>query len=194
MRVCLSSSVQDPLYYASTIKNCTQIQHPLSFLLLQQRSRVNAVCIYLLLFKILNYAPYSEELQTSDPALYTALHRKNIIKKVVCIFLLFKILDVPSLSLVPSPRTTNSLTEAREQDSTFFSIDKLNIQRCNCISERTSESKMSVALLQSNEFRQLMEMSRDDFRCENGDRPRTGRSSRNDRSFLLSVTMQLMGQ
>jgi hypothetical protein len=70
---------------------------------------------------------HNQELQTSDPSLYTVLHRKNIIKKVVGIVFLFKILDVPSLSLVPSPRTTNSLTEAREQDSTFSSIDKLNI-------------------------------------------------------------------
>ncbi len=135
---------------------------------------------------------HNQELQTSDPLLYTALHRNNIIKKVVCIVFLFKILDVPSLSLVPSSRTTNSLTEAREQDSTFSSIDKLNRQRCNCISERTSESKMSVAPLQSNKFRQLMEMSRDDVGCDNGYWPHTDRSSRNDRSFLLSVTMQLM--
>lgn len=51
---------------------------------------------------------------------------------------------------------------------------------------------MSVAPLHSNKFRQLMEMPRDNVGCENGDRPRTDRSSRNDRSFLLSLTMQLM--
>lgn len=76
MRVYLSSSVQDPLYCASTIKNCTQIQHPLSFLLLQQRSRVNAVCIYLLLFKILNYAPSQSRTANLRPFIVHSLAQK----------------------------------------------------------------------------------------------------------------------
>jgi hypothetical protein len=77
MRVYLSSSVQDPLYCASTIKNCTQIQHPLSFLLLQQRSRVNAVCIYLLLFKILNYAPSQSRTENLRPFIVHSLAQKE---------------------------------------------------------------------------------------------------------------------
>lgn len=77
MRVYLYSSVQDPLYCASTIKNCTQIQHPLSFLLLQQRSRVNAVCIYLLLFKILNYAPSQSRTANLRPFIVHSLAQKE---------------------------------------------------------------------------------------------------------------------
>lgn len=76
-RVYLSSSVQDPLYCASTIKNCTQIQHPLSFLLLQQRSRVNAACIYLLLFKILNYAPSQSRTANLRPFIVHSLAQKE---------------------------------------------------------------------------------------------------------------------